>query len=186
MKKTKHNKFVCFVLKNVQNRQIYAIILIHKQQFFFIIFDETFVFEIQKIKFKSSKKHHIWAKIESEISSLNQKSNFRSLIFESFFSFENQFEHIFIDFCQFISFFNIFDEININFSKQWSNQKFSHYIRNFRSNFYFFDRIRIIYLFRKFFKIIFVFLTNWSFFYSFDQFDISFKNFQIYSQYFFK
>ena len=121
--------------------------------------------EIQKIKFKSSRKHHIWTKVESEISSLNQKSNFRSSIFESFFSFENQFEHIFIDLCQFISFFNIFDEININFSKQWSNQKSNHYIKYFRSNFHFFDRIRIIYLFRKSFKIIFVFLANRSFFF---------------------
>ena len=36
MKKTKHNKFVCFILKNVQNRRIYAIVSIHKTTFSFL------------------------------------------------------------------------------------------------------------------------------------------------------
>ena len=119
--------------------------------------------ENHQIKSRSSKKHHTRntrAKIKSETSSLSQKSDLWSSILETFFSFENQLEHIFIDSCQFISFFNILDEINISFSKQWSDQKSNHYIKNFRSNFHLFDRIRIIYLLRKFFKIIFVSLAK--------------------------
>ena len=173
--------------------------------------------EIQEIRFKSSRKHHIWAKIESETSSLNQKSDFWSSILETFFSFENlsnlyfiflarrsfshinsiisvsnqeivqyfiwksfistsasdiaitfllekQFENVSIDFSKTISFFSFCDEFNINFSKQWSDQKFSHYIKNLRSNHHFLERTEIIYLFREFFRILIKLLATWSFF----------------------
>ena len=200
MKETKHNKFVCFVLKNVQNRRIYAIVSIYKQQQFLSFLTKHSCLKFRKnhqIRFKSSRKHHtksIWTKIESEISSLNQKSDFWSSIFETFFSLENfsnlhfiflakrslfhinsiisisnqkivqhfiwksfiftsafdiaiiflfekQFENVSIDFNKTIFFFNFCDKFNISFSKQWSDQKFNHYIRNFRSNFHFFERI---------------------------------------------
>ena len=55
------------------------------------------------------------------------------------------------------------DEFNISFSKQWSNQKSNHYIRNLRSNLYFFEWIEIIYFLRESFKILIKLLANWSF-----------------------
>ena len=87
--------------------------------FSIIIFDEIFVFEIQKII----------------ISNLNYQENIISNI-------ETKIE----------------SEISLFDQKSW------HYIRNFRSNFHFFERTEIIYFLRKIFEILFILLTNRSFF----------------------
>ena len=58
---------------------------------------------------------------------------------------------------------NLNHQENIIFEQE-SNQKLLRWIRNLRSNFHFLERIEIIYLFREFFEILFIFLTKRLFF----------------------
>ena len=182
---------------------------------------------------------NIKARVESKTSLFDQKSNLWSSILETFFSFENQLDNIFIVFYQIILLFSILSEFNIKYqNNDWINNfvieskiKFS--ISIFELSFLFenFSKTCLLIFVKRFFFSIFAMnsisifrnliskiiiskiLDRFSFFrsnsnhlfvskifrnlyqifnelivlfYSFDQLNISFKNFRIFSQYFFK
>ena len=110
-----------------------------------------------QIKFKSSRKHYIkiFEQWSNKIFVVESKIRFLIInIRNIFFVRKLARKHIY----WFSSIYIIFEYF------EWIQYHQYQDFRNFRSNFYFFDRFSIIYLFRKFFKILFISLTNRSFF----------------------